>query len=111
MADRWSAPSEVEGSSRRAKQREDRESFAHRRTVNSLPIDGRSKRKMKSLRMIISILGPVLGMLVITLAGVRPAYLQTGQTPPAQRPDPSIQGTAEPFKGITTDGKVREGLF
>ena len=66
---------------------------------------------MKSLRMIISILGPVLGMLVITLAGVRPAYLQTGQTPPAQRPDPSIQGTAEAFKGITTDGKVREGLF
>jgi dipeptidyl aminopeptidase/acylaminoacyl peptidase len=32
MADRWSSPSEVEGSSRRAKQREDRESFAHRRT-------------------------------------------------------------------------------
>jgi len=61
--------------------------------------------------MIISILGPVLGMLVITLAGVRPAYLQTGQTPPAQRLDPSIQGTAVAFKGITTDGKVREGLF
>ncbi len=40
------------------------------------------------------------------------AYLQNPPSPPGgQRPDPSIDGTAAPFKGVTIDGKVREGLY
>ncbi len=63
---------------------------------------------MKITRLIV----PLLGVLTLTLIGARQAQLQTAQPQtPAQRPDPSVQGTAEPFKGVTTDGKIREGLF
>ena len=57
---------------------------------------------MRSLRLLV----PILGMLVVTVAGVRPAFLQGA--PAGQRPDPSIEGTKDPFKGITTEGKIRE---
>jgi hypothetical protein len=41
-----------------------------------------------------------------------PAYAQTPASPPQdRRPDPSIEGLKEPFKGVTTDGQIIEGLF
>jgi hypothetical protein len=74
--------------------------------TNNLPLDSSRKMgmQMKTLRLLV----PILAMLVVTIAGMRPAFLQGG---PAQRPDPSIEGTKDPYKGITTNGKIQEGVF
>jgi hypothetical protein len=64
----------------------------------------------------------ISGLILVTLLCCGVAYAQTppstaqnptAQNPAAQnpRPDPSIEGLKEPFKGVTTDGKIVEGLF
>lgn len=63
---------------------------------------------MKTARVFVSI----LCLVVVTLICSGIAKLQNASPPPGnQRPDPSIQGVATPFLGVTTDGKVRDGVF
>jgi hypothetical protein len=57
-------------------------------------------------------IGSTCGLIAATLLCCSLAYSQTPPSPtPGGRPDPSIEGLKEPFKGVTTDGKIVEGLF